>query len=173
MPKNSSLALNLAAIAAGMLLLAYASAPLYRLFCEMTGYGGTPRKASAAPVTTLERTITIEFNADTDSNLPWEFKPGQKAIAVKVGAPGLSFYTARNLANSAVTGRAVYNVVPPKAGAYFVKVECFCFQEQTLAAGQKAHMPVSFYIDPAIAADPDMDNIKTITLSYTFFAAKD
>lgn len=171
--KNLSLALNLAAVAVGMLLLAYASAPLYRLFCQVTGYGGTPRLADSAGTRPIGRTLTIEFNADTDPGLPWEFAPEQKAMTVQAGQQSLAFYKARNLTANPVTGRAVYNVLPLKAGAYFVKIDCFCFVEQTLQPKESAHMPVSFYIDPAIADDPDMKDVKTIILSYTFFAVKE
>jgi cytochrome c oxidase assembly protein subunit 11 len=170
--KNTSLALNLAALVMGMVMLAYASVPLYRLFCELTGYGGTPREASHAPDRVYNHTITITFNADTDSSLPWEFKPVQKSLKVKVGEQTLAHYEARNLSGKPVTGRAVYNVVPFAAGPYFVKIECFCFKEQTLKPHTRVDMPVSFYIDPAIMDDPDMKNVKTITLSYTFFAIK-
>jgi cytochrome c oxidase assembly protein subunit 11 len=169
---NVSLALNLAALAAGMLMLAYASVPLYKLFCAVTGYGGTTQEAKSAPPKALDRKITIAFNADTDPNLPWDFKPEKRSERVAIGAQSLAFYTAKNLSNHAVTGRAVYNVVPFAAGSYFVKIDCFCFKEQTLAAGEKAHMPVSFYVDPNIVNDPDLKGIETITLSYTFFAVK-
>lgn len=172
MNKNNKLAFNLLAMAAGMLMLAYASVPLYRLFCEVTGYGGTPRQASVAPQNISQRTINIEFNADIDPDLNWEFKPGERSHKVKIGEQALTYYIAHNRENQPVTGRAVYNVVPFKAGMYFSKIECFCFTEQTLAANQKVDMPVSFFIDPAMLNDPDMDDVKTITLSYTFFPAK-
>ena len=172
MNKNNRLAVNLFAMAAGMLMLAYASVPLYRLFCEVTGYGGTPKKASYAPQNISERTINIEFNADIDPGLNWEFKPGERSHKVKIGEQALTYYIAHNRENQPVTGRAVYNVVPFKAGMYFSKIECFCFTEQTLTANQKVDMPVSFFIDPAMLNDPDMDDVKTITLSYTFFPAK-
>jgi cytochrome c oxidase assembly protein subunit 11 len=170
--KNLSLALNLAAIVAGMAMLAYASVPLYRLFCQVTGYGGTTQEASAFPSKTFDRRINVRFNADTDPNLPWEFKPGEKSMTVKVGAPILTYYKAHNESNEAVKGQAVYNVVPHKAGPYFVKVECFCFTEQVLKAGERVNMPISFYVDPTIMDDPEMDNVDTITLSYTFFPVK-
>lgn len=166
------MALNLFALAAGMVMLAYASVPLYRLFCEITGYGGTTKQASIAPQNISNRTINIEFNTDIDPALNWEFKAGERSHKVKIGEQALTYFVAHNRENYAVTGRAVYNVVPFKAGAYFSKIECFCFTEQTLAAGQKVDMPVSFFIDPAMLNDPDMDDVKTITLSYTFFSAK-
>jgi cytochrome c oxidase assembly protein subunit 11 len=172
MNKNNKMAINLLAMAAGMLMLAYASVPLYRLFCEVTGYGGTTRQASAAPQTISERVINIEFNADIDPALNWEFKPGERSHKVKIGEQALTYYVAHNRENYPVKGHAVYNVVPFKAGPYFNKIECFCFTEQTLAAGQKVDMPVSFFIDPAMLNDPDMKDVKTITLSYTFFPTK-
>lgn len=169
---NRSWVLNLLALIAGMVMLAYASVPLYRLFCQMTGYGGTTRAGVYHGEKILDRTITLEFNADTDPALPWDFKPGELKRTVKIGEQGLTFFTAHNRSNRAITGRAVYNVVPHLAGQYFVKIACFCFSEQTLQAGQSVHMPVSFYIDPAIADDPDLKNLHTITLSYTFFLNK-
>lgn len=172
MSKNLSLALNLAALAVGMLMLAYASVPLYRLFCQVTGYGGTTQEATAPAPGSIGREITLRFNADTDPNLPWEFKPGQRSQRVRIGEQALAFYTASNKNNVPVKGHAVYNVVPHEAGQYFVKIECFCFREQTLAAKESVHMPVSYYIDPAIVDDPDLKGIETITLSYTFFAVK-
>jgi cytochrome c oxidase assembly protein subunit 11 len=172
MTKNLSLALNLLAIVVGMLLLTYASVPLYRLFCAMTGYGGTPQEATHAPGPVLSRQITVTFDAETDPALPWEFTPGQKSLKVKIGEQTLTYYVAQNISNQPVTGRAVYNVVPHAAGAYFTKIDCFCFKEQTLAPHAKVNMPVSFFIDPAIADDPDLKNLKIITLSYTFFEVK-
>ncbi len=154
-----------------MLLLAYASVPLYRLFCQVTGYGGTTQEAAHAPGHVLDRVITVTFNADTDPALPWDFKPGESRHKVKVGEQAMTWFLAHNRAKTAITGRAVYNVVPFKAGAYFVKIQCFCFKEQTLGPDERAQMPVSFYIDPAIMDDPEMADVKTITLSYTFFRA--
>jgi len=172
MPSNKNFALNLAAAALGMLLLAYASVPLYRLFCQATGYNGTTREAVALPGHVFDREITITFNADVAPGMPWEFAPGEKSVKVKVGAQGITHYVAHNLSDKPVTGRAVYNVVPLTAGAYFVKIACFCFKEQTLAPHARANMPISFYIDPAIMDDPQMKDVKMITLSYTFFQVK-
>lgn len=168
--KNKSLAINMALVALGMLMLAYASVPLYRLFCQVTGFGGTTVQATALPDTVLNREMTIRFNADTDPKLPWKFETGQVSFEVKVGEEILSFYTAENMSDKPTTGHATYNVVPHKAGPYFAKVECFCFENQTLQPGQKVNMPISFYVDPLIAEDPELDDIDTITLSYTFFA---
>lgn len=169
--RNLTLALNLIALALGMLLLAYASVPLYRLFCEVTGYGGTTQRASGIKIVPLERRITVHFDAETAPGLPWKFAPGESSVSVRIGEDRLTYYTAQNLSGAAVTGHAVFNVVPHEAGAYFVKVECFCFQDQTLAPHQNVQMPVSFYIDPAIAENPELQDVKEITLSYTFFPA--
>lgn len=171
--KNLSLVVNLLMIVVGMSMLTYASVPLYRLFCDMTGFGGATKAATTLPDRISNRTITVRFNADRDQNLPWEFKTSQLEIPVRPGERSLAFYTAKNEANAATTGHATYNVVPNKAGAYFNKIECFCFKNQTLQAGQKVTMPVSFFIDPEMDNDPEMDDVTTITLSYTFFRAKE
>lgn len=174
MLSNKKLAINLAALATGMLMLAYASVPLYRLFCEVTGYGGATRAAKEniqAPGAT-PRDITVTFNADIDPGLPWSFKPLQRSLRVAVGEQSLAYYEAENRSDKPITGRAVYNVTPFKAGPHFVKIACFCFEEQTLKPGQRVTMPVSFYIDPSLAKDPNLVNLKTITLSYTFFSVE-
>lgn len=155
-----------------MVMLTYASVPLYRLFCQVTGFAGATRQSAVLPSQTDKRTIRITFNADTDPNLPWKFKSGEYERTVHVGENGFTFYTAKNLTDKTITGRAIYNVVPHKAGAYFVKVECFCFQEQSLKPYEDVHMPVSFFLDPALLDDPEMNDVDTITLSYTFFPAK-
>lgn len=171
--RNARLALNLAALAAGMVMLAYASVPLYRLFCQVTGFGGTTQRAIAQTPSRLgTREIMVHFNADTDSALPWRFTPDQRSVRVRTGQNMLVSYSAHNTAERPVTGHAVYNVVPHKAGPHFIKIACFCFENQTLAANQSVHMPISFYIDPAFDADPEMRDVKEITLSYTFFPAK-
>ena len=170
--KNTKLAINLLALAVGMLLLAYASVPLYRMFCNFTGYGGTTRQALIAPSKASNRTILVEFNTDIDAKLHWKFYAGERSHQVKVGEQALTYFVAENMDNKPITGRAVYNVIPYKAGAYFNKIQCFCFNEQTLKAGQKVNMPVSFFIDPAMLNDKEMDDGKTITLSYSFFPVK-
>lgn len=170
MHRHTRMAANLAALATGMLCMAYASVPLYRLFCDMTGYGGTTRQARAAPgAVPGSRSLTVTFNADVDPALPWRFAPAQERVSLRIGEQTLVQYHSENLTGKPLTGRATYNVTPFAAGQYFSKVECFCFTEQTLAPHQKVDMPVLFYIDPAILADPDLKNIQTITLSYTFF----
>lgn len=169
---NASLALSLGALAAGMAMLAYASVPLYRLFCQTTGFGGTPQRADHAPATAGGRAVEVRFNADIAPGLPWRFTPGQRSMTLKVGENRLAYYTVKNLTNGSITGHATYNVLPDSAGAYFVKIECFCFKDQTLKAGQEVQMPVSFFIDPAITEDRALRGLKTITLSYTFFPSK-
>jgi len=172
MNKNLSLALNLFLLTLGMLALAYASVPLYRLFCQATGYGGTTQEGRYVAGHVVDRTMTVTFNADIDPGLAWEFRPGEKSLHIKVGQQAMTHYVAENLTDTAITGRAAYNVVPFSAGPYFTKVECFCFKEQTLAAHQRVNMPVVFYIDPSIMNDPEMKDVKTITLSYTFFPVR-
>ena len=167
--KNTRLAVNLLAVVVGMVCLAYASVPLYRLFCQVTGYGGTTEIAGAPTGKIYSRKMKITFNADISPNLAWEFKPGQPELTTRVGEQTLTYYVAKNLTGEPITGHATYNVVPHKAGRYFDKIECFCFTEQTLAAKEKVNMPVSFTIDPAILDDPQLDDVQTITLSYTFF----
>lgn len=172
--RNLRTGLALFAVVLGMVALAFASVPLYRLFCQVTGFGGTPQRieAEAAPALPVsERIVTIRFNADVNSGLPWSFQPVRRAIDVRVGEQALAFYRATNHADGPVTGAATFNVTPDKAGAYFSKIECFCFTEQTLTAGQTVEMPVTFYVDPAILDDRGLDDVDTITLSYTFFRA--
>lgn len=153
----------------GMVGLTAASVPLYRLFCAVTGYGGTTSVAERAPAEALDRTITVRFNADVDPKLPWGFRPAQRAMEVRIGEQNLAFYEAVNRADRPVVGSATYNVTPHQAGYYFSKVACFCFDEQTLQPGEAVEMPVSFFVDPAILDDPDARDLREITLSYTFF----
>ena len=169
--RNARTGVVLTGIVAGMIGLSFASVPLYRLFCQVTGYGGTTQIAAAAPGAVSERVIKVRFNADTAPDLPWSFKPVQREITLKVGESGLAYYRARNLATEAVTGTSTFNVTPLKAGRYFSKVQCFCFNEQRLEAGQELDMAVSFFVDPEILSDRNLDEVKTITLSYTFFRA--
>ena len=151
--------------------LVAASVPLYDLFCRVTGYGGTTQRAEIAPMVKGERVIRIEFDAGVSRAMPWRFV-APPDINVKIGETGLAFYTAHNPTDRAVTGTASFNVVPQKAGAYFSKIECFCFTEQVLQSGQTVEMPVTFFIDPEIINDAEMNDVKTITLSYTFFKTK-
>lgn len=160
------------AFIATMAAVTYASVPLYAMFCSLTGFGGSTRVGDAAPAVPLDREITIRFDANVAPGLPWAFAPVAREITVKVGATSLAHYTATNRAAQATRANATYNVSPPQAGAYFVKLQCFCFEEQTLAANEQMEMPVVFYVDPAIADDPDLKTLGTITLSYTFFPAR-
>jgi cytochrome c oxidase assembly protein subunit 11 len=158
------------AIAAMLTLTAY-SPSLYRLFCEVTGYNGTTQRSAEAPATAAERVITIRFTAETQASLPWRFAPVEREIKVKVGEQRLAHYVAENMSGETVTGMAIFNVAPLKAGQYFDKIACFCFDEQTLGPHQRADMPVSFFVDPKILADRNLDDVHTITLSYTFTRA--
>jgi cytochrome c oxidase assembly protein subunit 11 len=167
--KHGRVVLPLVLLVAGMTGLAFASAPLYRLFCAATGYGGTTQRVAAFSGDVREESITIRFDANTSSALKWDFRPEQREITLKIGENSLAFYRAVNRGNTPLTGSATFNVTPEIAGSYFNKVECFCFTEQTLAPGQAADFPVSFFVDPAILSDPDAKNLKEITLSYTFF----
>jgi cytochrome c oxidase assembly protein subunit 11 len=169
--RNTSTVLALSAVVVAMLGLVYASVPLYRLFCQVTGYGGTTQTAAAAPARVADRAITVRFNADTNPALPWTFRPAQGPMTLRVGETGLAFYTARNNADRPVTGTAVFNVTPQKAGLYFTKIDCFCFTEQRLGPGEEADMAVTFFVDPKIMDEPNLDDVNTITLSYTFFPA--
>ena len=154
----------------GMTGLAFASVPLYRLFCQVTGFAGTPRMAVATEAPgAAGKLVKVRFDANTNSALPWQFKPERNVERVAVGAREMAFYTARNLSDKPVTGTATFNVTPAKAGQYFTKIKCFCFTEQTLKPGQEVRMPVIYYVDPKIIDDPDANAIDEITLSYTFY----
>jgi cytochrome c oxidase assembly protein subunit 11 len=169
--KNRKVALMSALVVAGMVGLAYASVPLYRMFCQVTGFGGTTQRAEAAPEKTVDRRMTILFDANMAGSLPWTFEPVQRSLDIKVGEENFAYYRATNNSDHAVTGSAVFNVTPDTAGAYFNKIQCFCFTEQTLKAGESVEMPVSFFVDPAIVEDHGLDKVSTITLSYTFYPA--
>ncbi len=171
--RNARMAVKLGAVVAGMVGLSFASVPLYDLFCRVTGFGGTTMVAEKAPDKALERVVTVRFNADVNSSIHWDFRPDTHAVDVRVGEAMTIAYRAKNLEDRAVIGTATYNVTPEKAGQYFNKIQCFCFTEQKLEPGQSIDMPVNFYVDPAMADDPNMADVKTITLSYTFFRADD
>lgn len=182
-PSGSSLAIYLSALVVGMVGATYASVPLYRLFCQATGYGGTtqrvltvedkvalqaeldPEEAAALRA----RPIKITFNADVADGLPWSFVPSQRSVTVTPGESALAFYTATNRSDAPVVGVSTYNVTPMRAGLYFNKVQCFCFEEQRLLPGETLDMPVLFYLDPEFAKDPRLANVQALTLSYTFF----
>uniref|UniRef100_T1JEH7 Cytochrome c oxidase assembly protein COX11, mitochondrial n=1 Tax=Strigamia maritima TaxID=126957 RepID=T1JEH7_STRMM len=158
--------------------LSYAAVPMYRIFCQATSYGGEiSRDIDSDKVEKMKpiahRQIKIQFNADTSSNMQWNFKPQQREIVVMPGDTALAFYTATNPTDKPVVGISTYNVVPFDAGQYFNKIQCFCFEEQRLNPHEQVDMPVFFYIDPDFAEDPKMENVTEIILSYTFFEAKD
>ena len=170
---NNKVAFVLLGVIGGMLGLSFAAVPLYRIFCQITGYGGTPRIDAAASPRMVDRTITIGFNADVHSGMPWKFAPVQGEVTLRLGEEAVAFYAARNPTDRAVTGVSTYNVTTHNAGRYFPKTACFCFDEQTLVPGQEMSFPLSFWVDPAILDDPDTRNLRTITLSYTFFRSLD
>jgi cytochrome c oxidase assembly protein subunit 11 len=161
------------AVAVAMVGAAYASVPLYNLFCRVTGYGGTTQVGVAAADRVLDRTMTIRFDASRNGGLPWEFEPLDRAVTVQVGESALAYFRATNTSDRPITGVATYNVTPYKAAPYFVKLECFCFTEQTLQPGETVEMPVLFFVDPEIESDRRTDDVTTITLSYTFFEGEE
>ena len=167
--RNRRVGLMAGALVVGMVGLSFAAVPLYDLFCRVTGYGGTVQRTGERPTQVGEQQVTIRFNAVTQTNLPWRFRPEQASVTLRVGEEGLAFYTAENLSDRPVTGVAVYNVTPEKVGRYFHKVACFCFDEQTLEPGQRVDMPLTFWVDPRIAEDPNTRDVRVITLSYSFF----
>jgi len=169
--KNRRLVTGLSFVVVGMVGLSYLAVPLYDLFCRVTGYGGTTQIAVERSTKVSERPIKVRFDAMV-TNIDWAFQPAQRQIELKVGENALAFYRATNRSSESVTGTATFNVTPLKAGAYFSKLECFCFTEQTLAPGETAEMPVAFFVDPEIDEDPNLKDIKTITLSYTFYPTK-
>ncbi len=170
---NGLIAGTLVVLIGGMVGLSFAAVPLYRMFCEATGYAGTPQLRGAAAPGGTDRTIAVRFNATTSPGLPWRFAPNEAAVTVKLGEDRLAYYVGQNRSQQLVTGVATYNVTPEKVGRYFHKTACFCFDEQTLAPGQEMQFPLSFWVDPAIATDPDTKDVTTITLSYTFFRSLD
>ncbi len=171
--RNAVIAIGLVAVVGGMTGLSFAAVPLYREFCAATGYGGTPQIGPGESATEVSRTITIALNADVNPRLPWTFAPEQRSVTMKLGEDQMAFFDAKNLSDQPVTGVALYNVTPETVGAYFHKTQCFCFNAQTLKPGEAVQMPVTFWVDPAIAKDPETRDIKTITLSYTYFRSLD
>ncbi len=160
-------------VVVGMVGAAYASVPLYRLFCQVTGFGGTTQTADILPDKVLDRVMTVRFDSNVDAALNWNFKPVERSVDVNVGEAKLAFYRAENKSNETIVGTASFNVTPLKAGIYFTKVDCFCFTEQVLSPGEVVDMPVTFFVDPQIAEDRGLDDVTTITLSYTFFRVDD
>jgi cytochrome c oxidase assembly protein subunit 11 len=173
--RNRRVGLMAALGACAMLAAGYASVPLYRLFCAATGYGGTPQRATAAQAAAAHRagaaSISVRFDANVEPGMAWQFAPRQTTLNVPLGERTLAVYTATNLSHQPMTGTASFNVAPAEAARYFTKIACFCFTRQTLQPGQTQAMPVSFYVDPQLAQDPDLRNLQQITLSYTFHPA--
>jgi len=166
---NTRIAVACFAVFAAMVGVSYAAVPLYQLFCQVTGYGGTTQRVTQYSDKVLDRKITVRFDGNTSSGLPWDFKPVQREVTMPIGQTTQIAYQARNLFSKPTGGRATFNVTPQLAGAYFMKVECFCFTDTTLQPGETMDMPVVFYVDPEIVNVPELKNINTITLSYTFY----
>jgi len=169
--RNGAIVLLLVSVVAGMVGLSFASVPLYRMFCQATGLGGTTQRAVTAPTKAAEAVVTVRFDAETAPDLDWEFRPLQSMVTVHPGEQRQIFFRAVNKTASPVTGSATYNVTPAKAGIYFDKLQCFCFNEQFLAPGESRDIGVVFFVDPDILTDPNTSDVRTITLSYTMFRA--
>lgn len=166
---NQTLALSLAIFVGCMVGVAYAAVPLYQLFCQVTGYGGTTQAADADSETIINRKITVRFDANVAGGLAWDFAPASKPVTVKMGETAQAAYKVVNLGKAPSAGTATFNVTPLAAGIYFNKLECFCFTDQNMKAGESMEMPVVFFVDPDMDKDPNLASINTITLSYTFF----
>jgi cytochrome c oxidase assembly protein subunit 11 len=169
--KNLRVALMAATVVLSMLGLSYAAVPFYKAFCKATGFGGTTQRADAAPAKATDTKISIRFDANTSGALNWDFHARQTEMTIKIGEQNMAYFDAKNLSDKILTGSAVYNVTPPAAGAYFDKIQCFCFTKHTLKPGEKDEFPVMFFVDPAILDDADAKGIHEITLSYTFYPA--
>lgn len=166
---NRRVAVACVAFFASMVGMAYAAVPLYEMFCQITGYGGTTQRVEQYSQTVLDRDIKVRFDANVSGGLPWDFKPASRDVTLKIGETTQVSYSAKNTFSRPTSGRATFNVTPQMAGAYFMKVECFCFTDTELQPGEDMDMPVVFYVDPEIVNVPELKNIGTITLSYTFF----
>jgi cytochrome c oxidase assembly protein subunit 11 len=169
--RNRNVAVILFLVAAGMVGAAYAAVPLYQLFCQVTGYGGTTRVASDNPKGVIAREMTTRFDSNIDGSLAWQVTPAHP-VTGRIGSVETINFIAHNLSDKTVTGTAIFNVTPERVGSYFNKIECFCFTEQTLKPGETVEMPVTFFVDPDIDKDPELKTIHEITLSYTFYASK-
>jgi cytochrome c oxidase assembly protein subunit 11 len=168
--RNKRVGLAAAGFVTFMVGVSFAAVPLYTMFCQLTGYGGTPMLGTAAPgATDGARSVTIRFNANTNPGLPWHFAPQQGSMQLRLGEEGMAFYEARNLSSQTVSGVSTYNVTPEIVGRYFHKTACFCFEQQVLDPHQQVDMPLAFWVDPKIAEDPQTRDIRTITINYTFF----
>jgi cytochrome c oxidase assembly protein subunit 11 len=168
--RNLRLAVILAGVVVGMVGMAFAAVPLYALFCQVTGFGGTTQVSEGNPKGTIARQMAVRFDANVSGDLAWRVTPA-KPVVNDIGTVATVNYVAQNLSSRTVTGTAIFNVTPDSAGIYFNKMECFCFTEQTLAPGETVEMPVVFFVDPDLAENQELDTIRTITLSYTFYAA--
>ncbi|HXG80664.1 MAG TPA: cytochrome c oxidase assembly protein [Sphingomicrobium sp.] len=166
--KNRAVGIRAALVGLAMLGLAFAAVPLYRIFCQVTGFGGTTMRAEAAPGAVAGQ-VGVRFDANISPTLPWKFEPEQTTVRIRPGAKTTVFYKASNYTARRTVGTATFNVTPEAAGKYFSKIECFCFTEQTLKGGESVRMPVVFYVDPRLREDPDTRHIDEITLSYTFY----
>ena len=167
---NLKITFRLIFLVSFMFFLTFAAVPLYKLFCQVTGYGGTPKIVNVKDqINVSEKKIKIEFNSDVNKKLNWSFKPEQRSIESKIGDTILAFYKAKNNGNKSITGIATYNILPFEAAKYFNKVDCFCFENQTLEPGEEVVLPINFYIDPKILDDPSVKHLNSIVLSYTFF----
>jgi cytochrome c oxidase assembly protein subunit 11 len=167
--RHRGVALWCAAVAFAMLGAAFAAVPLYRMFCQATGFAGTPRIATTPSDKVLDTTLTIRFDANVSQGLSWRFEPAIKTTRVRIGETTLAYYRATNLSDHPIVGSATFNVLPEQAAVFFNKLQCFCFTEQTLQPGETVDMPVSFFIDPQITSDKDARSVTDITLSYTFY----
>ena len=161
-----------AGVVAVMLGAAFAAVPLYSLFCRVTGYDGTTQRAAAAPAAAIDRDVTVRFDANVAPGLSWRFRPLSGPITLKAGEVATATFEAVNLSAAETVGTSTFNVTPDETGAYFNKLQCFCFTEQKLGPGERVEMPVTFFVDPKIDQDPDLKGVHTITLSYTFFPAR-
>jgi cytochrome c oxidase assembly protein subunit 11 len=170
--KNLRIAFSAVAVSAAMLGLSFAAVPFYKAFCQATGFGGTTQRADAPPTKSTDHMISIRFDANTSGALPWKFQPRQTEMKIKIGEQAMAYFDATNIGDQTNTGSAVFNVTPPAAGAFFNKIQCFCFTKQTLTAGQSLEFPVMYFVDPAILEDADAKGIHEITLSYTFYPAE-
>ena len=169
--RNRKLAIMLGGLVVGMIGLAYAAVPLYQLFCQVTGFGGTTQVSAGNPKGAIARQMTVRFDSNVESGLYWRVTPA-RPITDNIGAVDTVVYTATNLSDKPITGQAIFNVTPEQTGIYFNKIECFCFTEQTLQPGETVEMPVTFFVDPDLAENRELDTIRDITLSYTFYAVK-
>jgi cytochrome c oxidase assembly protein subunit 11 len=169
---NRRLAAGLAVFVGCMIGLSFAAVPLYRAFCAATGYAGTPQRAANGPGKIYPQTVVVRFDANVAPGLPWRFEPVEPEAEVHVGETRLAFFRAINNTHEAVTGSAVFHVSPEYMGQYFTKIQCFCFEQQTLGPGEAVEMPVSFFLDPAMLDDRSARTVRDMTLSYTFFRVK-